>query len=1136
MKSINFEFLRDSWPELAELGGFAESYADPDPASGLIKLRTFAEYLVERVYTRFNLPKPLSDNLNDLLREPVFVEAIPGVVVDKLHAIRKLGNAAAHGEKTTTDNALWILKEAHEIGRWLFVTTGQGKTADCPTFQEPPSGGLAAETRGQLKREKKVVLEQLAAQEAKMQALLQELDAAREQARTVELKAEEPEALKQSGQNAANDLKFDEKTTRRRLIDTQLALVGWPVAANGSSTEMVVQEGRVSYQPTPSGIGRADYVLRDDNGKPLAVIEAKSVYKDAREGCKQAALYADGLEKMYGQHPVIFYTNGIDIWIWDDAQGYGPRKIYGFYSKDSLQYMVTFQRHNRRLLDEVEASPKIAARLYQLEALKQVCERFSNKHRKALIVQATGTGKTRVAISLTALLIRAGWVKRVLFLCDRKELRKQAKNAYADFLDEPLVVVGRDTAKDRNKRIYLATYPAMMKVFETFDVGFFDLIIADESHRSIYNRYRDLFTYFDALQVGLTATPVDMIHRNTFQLFKCEDNDPTFHYSFSQAVEESYVVPFELFTHTTNFLRQGIKYAELSDEQKEQLEDGGEDPASLDYEAHEIDRQIYNRDTNRAILKNLMEHGIRQANGTRLGKTIIFARNHNHAKLLAELFEELYPQYGGKFCQVIDHYNPRAEQLIDDFKGVGSNPDLTIAVSVDMLDTGIDVPEVVNLVFAKPIKSQIKFWQMLGRGTRLCPNLFGPGKDKTTFRIFDHWNNFEYFDESFTEADPAPAKSLMQQVFEARIDLAETALNQAEANVFQLATELIGKDLAALPEATIAVREKWREKRTVSQAQTLEQFAPETVATLRLTMAPLMQWINISDHASAYQFDRLIALLQTELLNQSSRFEDYKDQALERIAQLQMHLNPVREKGAVITQCKDDAFWASVTVSELETMRRELRGIMHHRIPPAPTGASVREIDVKDGGIEFAQRQANLTAVDLAAYRIRVDEALRPLFETNPTLQKIRAGEPVTEADLEALNSLVHLQRPDVDLHVLKTFYRDTAHGLDQILRSIIGMDPEAVEQHFAEFIRRHPKLSAKQVRFLGLLKNHISKFGVIALDRLYEPPFTSVDSEGPDGIFRDEDQMDDLITILDTFKPPESGKMSTSSMEDVRE
>ena len=361
---------------------------------------------------------------------------------------------------------------------------------------------------------------------------------------------------------------------------------------------------------------------------------------------------------------------------------------------------------------------------------------------------ATGTGKTRVAVALCDALIRARWVRRILFLCDRRELRKQAYNAFKDYLPgEPRTLITADTAHDRDKRIYLATYPAMMKCYQTFDVGFFDLIIADESHRSIYNRYRDLFAYFDALQVGLTATPVQFVSRDTFGMFRCEAGDPTFNYGFAEAINHvpPYLVPFEVQTHTTPFLREGIRYSQMTREQRDKLEAEDPEPALVEYDREVVDRRVFNKDTNRLILRNLMEQGIRDGTGSRVGKSIIFARDHNHAVLLQALFDEMYPQYAGSFCRVIDHYDPRAEELIDEFKGLVDRPKLTIAISVDMLDTGIDVPGIVNLVFAKPVYSYVKFWQMIGRGTRLCPNLFGPGKDKTHFLIFDHWGNFEWF-------------------------------------------------------------------------------------------------------------------------------------------------------------------------------------------------------------------------------------------------------------------------------------------------------------------------------------------------------------------------------------------------------
>ena len=1116
MQSLNFEFLRDKWPELAILGGFAEQYAWPDPESALVKLRSFVEAMIHRFYDENNIPKPISDSLFELLNADDFKKAVPAVVLNAFHNIRLAGNKAAHGELIPRFNVTDLLKEAFDLGWWFFIING-GKQDNYSAYTQPEKSSTVYENAEALKEQKRLIQEKLAAKEIDMRALLDELESVRSKTYAAQKQVEELEALLHTGTAAADVLGFDEEATRKRLIDNELASVGWDVGADGSNTSEITQEEQVLHQPTETKIGYADYVLWDDNGLPLAVVEAKKTAKKAEIGQEQARLYADGLEKMHGQRPIIFYTNGFDLFIWDDAQGYPPRPLYGFYSKDSLQYLM-FQRKNKVPLDQFSPKIEIVDRMYQIEAIKRVNEKYSAKRRKALLVQATGTGKTRVAIALTDLLYRANWIMRVLFLCDRKELRKQAKNAFNNFLNEPMTIVSAGTARDRDKRIYLATYPAMKKIYQTFDTGFFDLIIADESHRSIYNRYSDMFQYFDCLQIGLTATPVNFISRNTFQIFDCEDRTPTAYYSLDEAVEENYLVPFEVYEHTTKFLREGIKYKDLTKEQIKQLEEDGEDPELFNYENQHVDKQIFNRDTNRAILRNLMENGIREETGQYPGKSIIFARNHNHAVLLAEVFNELYPQYGGKFCRVIDNYDPRAEQLIDDLKAHKESRPM-IAISVDMLDTGIDIPEIVNLVFAKPIRSIVKFEQMIGRGTRLCPDLFGPGKHKTQFRIFDHWGNFEFFEKQYKKAEPGISKSLMEQLFEARLDLCRTALNQGELKIFNLLVSLIRKDIESLSEDTISVREKWREKRAVSRPEILKQFSPSTEQTLRLEIASLMKWVNIHGHKDAYQFDLLIANIQTELLKKSGQFSDLKDKILNWISRLQMHLNPVREKADTINQIKDNHFWQTVSVESFEKMREDLRGIMKYteKMPYEPE--LPKHIDIEDPDIEYKRIPPTLKFSDMPGFRKKVQEVLLKLFDKNETLQKIKAGKPVSNTDLMALTSLVLTQNPSVDQDVLKEFFK-TATPLDYAIRSIIGMDADVVNERFVEFITAHAALTSSQISFLNLLKNHISRYGSIEIEQLYEPPFTTLHSDGLDGVFIDEDMVDELITIINAFRP----------------
>lgn len=1114
MQSLNFEYLRPHWPELASLCGFAEQYANTDPESAVVKLRAYAEQCVNIVYQKAGLPRAPMSNFMELLSNDAFKSVTPAVVIDKLHALRIHGNKAAHGDKISVNGALWLVREAWDLGRWLYAAYTGSEAAGLPEFQVPQPPTSA---KSEYKKERKAMLEQFAKQEAQMQALLIELEEERSKAAGLEKSAHELEELRQKAQQAALDLHFNEQTTRFRLIDTLLAGRGWNVGVDGSDTDQVTQETEVKHQPTASGLGRADYVLWDDNGKPLAVVEAKKTAVDAEKGRHQAKHYADGLEEMHGQRPVIFYTNGHDIWVWDDhpGQAYPPRRLYDFYSKGSLQYLVR-QRSVRKPFNTVAPKPEILTdRLYQHEALKRICERFETKQRKALAVQATGTGKTRLAIALSDVCMQAGWAKRVLFLCDRRELRKQARNAYNQFLNAPITILTSASVDDTANQVFVATYPAMLKIYERFDPGFFDLIIADESHRSIYNIYGDLFRYFDSLQLGLTATPVEMVSRSTCHLFDCDFKQPTSNYDLERAVEEGYLVPYEVVKHTTRFLREGIKGHALTPEQVAELEDKGIDPNTLDFDSNEIDAAIYNKDTNRKILQNLMDHGIRQADGQTLGKTIVFARNHRHAKLLEELFDEMFPQYAGKFCQVIDNYDPRADDLIDDFKGEGKNDQLTIAISVDMLDTGIDVPEVVNLVFARPVKSPVKFWQMVGRGTRLCKDLFGPGKNKTHFQIFDHWGVVEYHGLKARDVTVSQSKSTMQRLFEARLALAQEAQKALEVDLFDLLAKWMHKAINALDDKALAVRDKWKVKQQLSSLDVIRQFAPNTVVLLSTEIAPLMQWVDIRGHADAYQWDLLVTDIQREKLKGSTRFDDLVGEAIGQLHQLQTNLNQVKVKADWIKKARNADWWRAASLEELEEARVELRDILKYRDIGDSPKYEPPVIDVSDTD-EVRERQSTyLATIDMKAYRVKVERVLQELFDTEPVLRKIRHGEPVTEAELESLNALVHTHHPDVDLNVLKSFY-DTAAPLSQILRSVIGMDDEAVNERFSDFVQTYPSLSAKQVQFLGMLKRQIAKSGAIELDHLYEMPFAAIGE--PDNLFDDADQIDRLLEIVQSF------------------
>lgn len=1102
------------------LGSFAEKYLYTDPAGSAVKLRMFTEKYVNILYSLLHItPDPEINSLNDLMRNRSFSIKLPRPVLNMLHSLRINGNKAAHGTEITLQNTEGMLKEAYDLSKWLYITYYEGKAENIPCYISPPD---LEEIR---EKEKLEMLKELKLKEIQLEKALKELGEHKER-KVYPKSGEQLKFLEQKGFDVADELKFSEEHTRRLLIEEMLTDAGWDVGANGSDTSEVKQELELSGQPTPSGIGYADYVLFEDNGNPLAVIEVKKTSMSVEQGRKQAQLYADSLEKKYSQRPVIFYTNGYDTYIWNDAANEPPRQIYGFYSKDSLQYTL-FRNRNAVDLAGIKINDKIAGRLYQEEAVKRVLEKFQSKRRKALIVLATGTGKTRIAVSLCEALTTANRVKRILFLCDRRELRKQAKNVFQQFLPgSPLTVISSRTYEERDKRIYLATYPAMNRYYRNFDTGFFDLIIADESHRSIYKAYKDLFAYFDSLQVGLTATPVDFVNRNTFKVFDCRPGDPTANYSYEDAVtnEPPYLSSFEVFNVTTKFLREGIKYSSLSEKQKEELEEQVADAETIEFESTELDKYIYNADTNRHIIRNLMENGLKLADGS-LGKTIVFARNHRHAIALQKVFDELYPQYGGGFCRVIDNYDPRAEQLIDDFKGTGTNPGLTIAISVDMLDTGIDVPEVLNLVFAKPLKSFVKFWQMIGRGTRLKENLFGPGIDKTKFRIFDHWGNFEWFDLHYKPAEPSVSKSLMQKLFEERISFAENALKAFDKQSFETAVSLIRDNLRELDNTdTISVIEHKREIKELLSNGVLAGFSAEAKSKLKNEIAPLMQWINIRGFLAAFAFDLLIARIQNSLLLKSGGLENLKGELFNRLNGLQRNLNQVQAKFDIIQKALSPKFWESVTIAGLEEIRAELRHIMKFREGAEADIITPPSIDIKDEGLQYERHEVKNKGLEMKAYKERVEEVLNRLFERSVTLQKIKSGVPVTEKDIDELISLVLTQNPGVNLKTLQEFYPETAGHLDLAIRRVIGLAPEYLDGQFTKFVRNHPELNATQLRFIQMLKNHISKYGTLKLENLFEAPFTTIHSEGVYGIFS-ERQADEIIGMVREITAPYGAK-----------
>ncbi|MBY0405891.1 MAG: DEAD/DEAH box helicase family protein [Cyanobacteria bacterium] len=1112
--STNFDFLKDRWPDLASLASFAESYAYTDPASSLVKLRIFAEKMVDILYYELGLIKPNGLlSFRELLHNPEFGKAVPNPIINFLDLIRKEGNKGAHEDRVhfKPDEVIRVLSNVHKISAW-FVTTLTNTKIEIHPFLPPEKPPSISE----LKKKQEEL-------EEKLEKLQKNQDEKRFENPHQLLSETQKEDFQLKARKMADSMGLTEAQTRKLLIDSLLLDAGWELLKNPEaynphkSKPQALPEYPIKHQPTASGTGYADYVLMGSNGKPIAVIEAKNTSRSAEDGQAQAKLYADGIEKETGQRPFIFFTNGHDIFFQDVVNGYPHRRVWGFYDQEKLEYLL-FQGHNRKTLKDVEINTQISGRDYQLECIRRVYESFDLKHRKGLIVMATGTGKTRVAVSLIDGLMRAKWTKRILFLVDRKELRKQAIDAFKEHMpDETPVVITSGNKFEQNNRLYFATYQTMIEAYQAFNIGFFDLIIADESHRSIYKTYRELFLYFDALQIGLTATPVGFINRNTFNFFGLTTTDPTYHYSYEEAVNHNppYLVRYVVDEQSTGFLRRGMKEKDFTQEQREQLEEQGEDPDTYDFEPSDMDKLIMNRDTNRQILKNLMEKGFKDETGTKPGKTIIFARNHKHALLLAEIFNELYPQFEGKIAQVIDSHIERSEELIEGFKGKKKEfKDLDIAISVDMLDTGIDVPEIVNLVFAKPIYSKVKFLQMIGRGTRLCPKCKDLCTHKSQFMIFDPWRNFQFFDINPDGKIPKEQPSLPERLFSARLALFQTI--QYSSPFVDTVYQHLRSDIEHLPEKSVTVRERWQVVEKVQQDKfwdkLLEKPDAESFQLLTRDITPLMRWRNISDEADALGFDNKITRAQLAWAQgNQEQFKTYQDEIISDVERLRTNLNQVKPQLELIESVQKTAYWESISLEKLEELRLQLRGLMKYR--RNDVGESGKFIDVVDY-VEAGNIRTPIIAEPMAVYKERLVKVVQELMANNLTLQKIHRGMAITETELQSLQGLILENDSSLKPEDLEKLYPKEGPSLKKLVRSIIGLDKLAVHERFEAFRKGHTTLSAKQMQFLTLVEQEIVKAGGLEIDKLYADPFTLINFRGVDGLFKPQ-EVDELLTII---------------------
>ena len=1129
-----FAFLQGEWSAVYDSAVRAESAVHADPRSACFYARRALELAVGWAYKHdATLKLPYQDNLSALIHEPSFKQAAGEAVFSKARIINTLGNRAVHGHRAIPlDDAIVAVRELFHVTYWLARTYGRtARPAPGLAFnasalpQATPVRGQTAEQLQQLETRLRERDENLAALLADKAALDDELKRLRA----------EVAAAKQASAAQPDTHDYSEAETRDYFIDLLLKEAGWPLDQPRD------REFEVSGMPNQKGVGFVDYVLWGDDGKPLGLVEAKRTRRDARVGQQQAKLYADCLERQFGQRPLIFYSNGYEHWLWDDTR-YPPRAVQGFYKKAELELAIQ-RRTTRKRLAEAEIDPAIVERYYQTRAIRRIAEAFErDQDRKALVVMATGAGKTRTVIALCDLLMRCNWVKRVLFLADRVALVNQAVTAFKRHLPDasPVNLV---TEKDAEGRVFVSTYPTMMGLIDEardgqrrFGVGHFDLVIIDEAHRSVFQKYRAIFDYFDSLLVGLTATPKDEVDRNTYSLFDLENGVPTDAYGLEEAVRDGFLVPPKSVSVPLKFQREGIKYDDLSEEDKDQWDalewdDDGNVPNRVEAEA--VNNWLFNKDTVDKVLEHLMTRGLTVAGGDRLGKTILFAKNQHHAEFIAERFNANYPHYKGEFARVITFKTEYAQSLIDNFSAKDKAPH--IAISVDMLDTGIDIPEVVNLVFFKLVRSKTKFWQMLGRGTRLCADLFGPGEDKEFFCVFDYCQNLEYFSQSIPGTEGVVGESLSKRLFKARLEVIgeldyrssgkveESVVNETAApyggpktneDVRRSLAERLQRETAAMNLENFVVRPHRRLVEKYTRPEAWTHLSPEALGELSHSVAGLPTELD-PENEEAKRFDLLVLNLQLAMLRSEPGFARLRDQVKELAGLLEEKsaIPMVREQMALIQDVQTDEWWQDVTVPMLESMRRRLRDLIK-LIEKQKRRPIYTDFEDEMGGETAIEVPGFGEGTNHAKFRAKAQAFLRA-HQDHIAIHKLRMNKALTAADLGELQRILAESGIGAPEDIERA--AEESQGLGLFVRSLVGLDRQAAKEAMAGFLAGK-SLGANQIEFVNLIVDHLTEHGVLDAAMLYESPFTDLTPRGPDELFSSA-QVDELFAAIERVR-----------------
>ena len=1064
----NFDFLL-SVPDFVPFGEVAvaaEKIYSIDPAACVLNCRRAMEFAVKWMYSVDSaLSMPWDDKLVSLLSTEDFRDIVDTNLMRRLEYIRKIGNCAAHdGKKITKEQAMLCLQNL-----WVFmdfVACCYSRNYQSGTFDPALPEKTAAPVYA-VPPETEIQLAKLIEENA---SLKEELTARREE---------------QQQAYTPKPLEISEYKTRKMYIDVMLEDAGWTKGKDW------LDEVELPGMPNQSEVGYADYVLYGEDGKALAVIEAKRTCVDVAKGRQQAKLYADLLEKQYNRRPVIFLTNGFETRI-DDGQ-YPERRVAAVFSKRDLEKMFNLRRM-RQPMSLIHVDKNIAGRYYQEEAIKAVCESFDKKNRrKALLVMATGSGKTRTVIALCKVLMEKGWIRDILFLADRNSLVTQAKRSFVNLLPDLSVVNLCEDKTNYTAHCVFSTYQTMFNCIDTiqdekeqrlFTPGHFDLVICDEAHRSIYNKYRDIFNYFDAPLVGLTATPKDEIDKNTYEIFELQSGIPTYGYELAQAVKDGYLVDFISVETTLKFIQEGIVYDELSEEDREEYEntfedENGELPESIASSA--LNEWIFNEDTIREVLRILMREGLKIDYGNKIGKSIIFAKNHKHAEEILKNFGKEFPHLNG-WAKVIDNYMTYAQSAIDEFSEPDKLPQ--IAISVDMLDTGIDVPEVLNLVFFKKVMSKAKFWQMIGRGTRLCPGLVD-GEDKSKFYIFDFCGNFEFFRMNKGKANNNTlALSAMLFSLKAQIvyKLQDMAYQTKELIAFRksLVEELLEK-VQELDRENFAVRQHLKYVELYSDPESYKALTYENTLEMTDELAPLI--LPDQDDAKALRFDALMYGIELAYLA-GKKYAKARHDLLKKVQAVAgvANIPDIMAQQELIQKILKTDYLDNAGINEFEIIRENIRDLIKY----IPVTQTFYNTNFDDQVLSMDFHESELETGYLTDYKAMAEYYVRQ-HQDNEAISTLKSNIPLTEEDVAELERILWSE-----VGTKQDYEREIGSvPLGEFVRSVVGLDMAAAKAAFAEYLDS-TQLDSRQIYFVNQIVEYIVHNGMMKdLSVLQDSPFT---------------------------------------------